>query len=359
MKRPMARRVGRLMVAAAVGFLAGALVTAWVLPDVDDSAIRHATESLRVTAPVESRSASAMPPLQAVVTPPRTETVQPRDGGSVSVLTASPPKVGQKIRAGDIVAEISGRPVLAFPRSVPLYRDLSVGDKGNDVRQLERTLAERGLLGGQPSSRATERTRKAVNELLARAGHAKVPPGVVLPLADTVIIPDGATVTAAAEIGDRLDAEHPLVTVETRGSVVTARADVLSVAFLEPGSSVTVTNIQGASAEARVTSKSAFQEATTDQPAGYDIVIAPPEGLELEVGDAVVISVASTGEPQLAVPLSALRQDGDHTYVLVVPDAGQTTQPSRLDVVVDGQSDGYAILRGSSLSVGTLVVLRT
>ena len=53
------------------------------------------------------------------------------------------------------------------------------------------------------------------------------------------------------------------------------------------------------------------------------------------------------------------RWQATHTYVLVVPDAGQTTQPSRLDVVVDGQSDGYAILRGSSLTVGTLVVLRT
>lgn len=164
---------------------------------------------------------------------------------------------------------------------------------------------------------------------------------------------------AAAEIGDRLDTEHPLVTVETRGPVVTARADVISAAFLEPGALVTITNDQGAAAEARINSKSGFREGTTDQPAGYDVVISPPEGLELKAGRAVIVSVAATGQPQPAVPLSALRHDGDQTYVLVVPDAGQTTQPSRVEVVVGSQSDGFAILRGSSLTEGTLVILRT
>lgn len=359
MKRPSARDLGRIMVAAAAGCLVGASVTAWLLPDVDDSAIRHATESMRVTAAVELRSPNAMSPLQAVVTPPLTETAHLRDGGFVSVITADPPKVGETIRAGDVIAEISGRPVLAFPRAVPLYRDLSVGDKGNDVKQLETILAERGLLGEQPDSRATERTRKAVNELLSEAGHAELPEGLVLKLADTVVIPDGAKVMAAAEVGDQLDAEHPLATIETRGSVVTARADVLSAAFLEPGSPVTLTNVRGTAAEAKVESKSAFQEATSDHPAGYDVVIAPPEGLDLEVGGAVVVSVAATGEPQPAVPLSALRHEGAQTYVLAVPDAGQTTQPNRVDVVVGSQSDGFAILRDSSLPEGTLVVLRT
>ncbi len=347
------------MVAAAVGCLVGALFTAWLLPDVDDSAIRHATESLRVTSAVEMRSPNAMAPLQAVVTPPQTETVVPREDGSLSIVTARPPKAGQTIRAGDVVAEVSGRPLLAFPTSVPLYRDLSVGDQGNDVRQLEEILAGRELLGERPDRRATDATRQAVDRLLTQAGYAGRSADSVLLLADTVIVPDGAKVTAAAAVGDRLDGEHPLVTVETQGPTITARADVLSAAFLEPGTSVTVTTSQGTAMQAQVTSKSAFHEATTDQPAGYDVVIAPPEGLELTVGGVVMVTVAASGEPQPAVPLSALRQEGGTTYVLTVADAGQTTQPNRVDVVITSQADGFAILRDGSLTQGTLVVLRT
>jgi peptidoglycan hydrolase-like protein with peptidoglycan-binding domain len=52
------------------------------------------------------------------------------------------PEAGDKVDCGDVLYRVDDDPVLLLCGAVPAYRDLHVGDEGNDVRQLNRTLHE-------------------------------------------------------------------------------------------------------------------------------------------------------------------------------------------------------------------------
>ena len=54
------------------------------------------------------------------------------------------PDDGDKVECGDVLYRVDDDPVLLLCGTVPAYRDLAIGDKGNDVRQLNRNLHEPG-----------------------------------------------------------------------------------------------------------------------------------------------------------------------------------------------------------------------
>lgn len=60
------------------------------------------------------------------------------------VLTATPKAIGNVVTPGQLVAAVSGRPLLLLPSSVPLYRDIELGDSGPDVTALHTALASFG-----------------------------------------------------------------------------------------------------------------------------------------------------------------------------------------------------------------------
>ncbi len=53
------------------------------------------------------------------------------------------PDEGDKVDCGDVLYRVDDDPVLLLCGTVPAYRDLHIGDEGNDVRQLNRNLHER------------------------------------------------------------------------------------------------------------------------------------------------------------------------------------------------------------------------
>jgi hypothetical protein len=54
------------------------------------------------------------------------------------------PAEGGKVECGDVLYRVDDDPVLLLCGTVPSYRDLDIGDKGKDVRQLNRNLHELG-----------------------------------------------------------------------------------------------------------------------------------------------------------------------------------------------------------------------
>jgi peptidoglycan hydrolase-like protein with peptidoglycan-binding domain len=54
------------------------------------------------------------------------------------------PDEGDKFDCGDVLYRVDDDPVVMLCGTVPAYRDLDIGDKGNDVRQLNRNLHELG-----------------------------------------------------------------------------------------------------------------------------------------------------------------------------------------------------------------------
>ena len=88
-----------------------------------------------------------------------------------AVVTGKVPKVGSTIKAGGVLLEIAGRPVIGLAGVLPMYRSLAPGSKGPDVLQLEQTLDKLGYDPGTVDSKYDSGTARAVEELYEAAGY--------------------------------------------------------------------------------------------------------------------------------------------------------------------------------------------
>ncbi|HEU0131188.1 MAG TPA: peptidoglycan-binding domain-containing protein [Mycobacteriales bacterium] len=62
-------------------------------------------------------------------------------GAEALVVTRVRKPAGATVAAGDVVVDVSGRPLYALLGQFPAYRDIKPGDRGDDVRQLQAALA--------------------------------------------------------------------------------------------------------------------------------------------------------------------------------------------------------------------------
>jgi HlyD family secretion protein len=138
-----------------------------------------------------------------------------------SVVTGLPVRAGDKVRAGQVVAEVSGRPVLVLPGEVPAYRDILPGARGADVAQLQNALTNLGYgIGDDVNGLYGAGTKAAVVAVYAEIGYEVTTTG-----------PDDVerVRAAARRVRDATDILHAAVR-ETPGSqspsVATARQAV-------------------------------------------------------------------------------------------------------------------------------------
>ena len=98
------------------------------------------------------------------------------------------PAVGDKVGCGDVLYRVDERPVLLLCGAIPAYRDLHVGDRGRDVRQLNRNLR----IGGDEF---TPRTARALAKLRPGAAGA-------LDAEDAIFLPGPVRIAeVTAELG--------------------------------------------------------------------------------------------------------------------------------------------------------------
>lgn len=89
------------------------------------------------------------------------------------------PGIGEEVDCGDVLYRVNEHPVLLLCGAVPAYRDLSTGDAGRDVRQLNRNLHVHG-------DAFTTQTEQALAALQRREG---VDATGALALGDAVFLP--------------------------------------------------------------------------------------------------------------------------------------------------------------------------
>jgi hypothetical protein len=149
----------RTWLAAAVVLTAVTATGGVVAMSGGEQATSAAQEPPASTVKVEKGSLSAM------VSSNGTLTYRARsDGSPYSAINQASgtytklPEAGDEVDCGDVLYRVDDGPVLLLCGTVPAYRDLHVGDDGNDVRQLNRNL---GLHG----SEFTWKTEKALKKL--------------------------------------------------------------------------------------------------------------------------------------------------------------------------------------------------
>lgn len=187
----------RLMKAGIAVLIAGAIASAGLVAGVlvatppDDDSWAQQSEHWIDTGLVEYRDERA---LQASVTIPDQSALILNATG---ILTHSECVVGATLSSGQITAHVEEQPILGLATSVPLWRGLTVGDQGEDVKALQRELtrlgfevSDDGRYGGQ--------TRDALSMLWKQ--HGITDRGRSLDFTQVMWLPETAVVVFTCDV---------------------------------------------------------------------------------------------------------------------------------------------------------------
>ncbi|MFE5558812.1 peptidoglycan-binding protein [Streptomyces sp. NPDC056544] len=145
---------GRRVVLAVVGGAAlmavgGLLATTLVKSPAQVAAETGPPAQGALTADVERRVLAQTVVMRGTVVADQSVAVSPQgvrsgEGTGAALVTKLPLKAGDPVTAGQLIAEVSGRPVFTLHGGQPMYRDLRPGASGDDVAQLQQALRELG-----------------------------------------------------------------------------------------------------------------------------------------------------------------------------------------------------------------------
>ncbi|MFJ8823656.1 peptidoglycan-binding protein [Streptomyces sp. NPDC102467] len=133
-----------------------------------------------LTSPVEHRVLTSSVIVRGQVVAGQSVDVAPQvaggEDGSAPVVTKLPVKQGDRLKAGQVLLEVSGRPVFALPGRIPVYRDLKPGAEGDDVKQLQGALRDLGHgTGGDTAGTFGAGTKAALDAFYAAIGYDPLP----------------------------------------------------------------------------------------------------------------------------------------------------------------------------------------
>ncbi|NDU72092.1 hypothetical protein GWI34_05555 [Actinomadura sp. DSM 109109] len=319
-------------------------------------------------------------------------------GGGDVVITKLFLRVGQQVRPGKVVAEVSYRPVLALHGAVPAIRDLTQGSSGPDVAQLQRSLAELGYGSGTDvSGKFGTGTARAITRLYSAIGYpvpvtTSAEPGgpkvkgltspggratatsrrvakptklVQLPKSEVMYIPSfPAQITKlGGGLGGKVSGDLLKVTL---GSLkLTGRLDPASEDAVKPGQDAKVlledTGRQYTATVSKVGDLVKPKQGGSGDTGPYIPVTlnAPrPWNVGLEGQDArITVAEAATEGAVLAVPIGAITAPADGQTSVTVVQAGEVRR--RVRVIAGMSADGYVEIRpvGGDLREGDTVVV--
>ncbi|WP_063744806.1 peptidoglycan-binding protein [Embleya scabrispora] len=184
MPTPAARRrralVG-LVVIALILTCGGLLAARFVKSPGEKAAEAKAPAPSVISAVVERRVLTDTVVLRGTVTAGQTVVVAPQvslAGGKDGAGATKPVVTGVRVKAGDVLAagqvllEVSGRPVFVLPGDLPVYRDLRPGGEGRDVEQLQVALVRLGYkVGADKAGTYGAGTKAAVAAFYRATGY--------------------------------------------------------------------------------------------------------------------------------------------------------------------------------------------
>ncbi|MCT9868042.1 peptidoglycan-binding protein [Paenarthrobacter aurescens] len=330
-----------------------------------------------VSATVERRAVANQVVLSGKVIAGAQATLQASPAESVDrlVVTAVAKEAGSAVVPGEVLAVVSGRPLLILPSSVPLYRDIGPEDSGPDVEALQTALANFGY-ACTTTGTFDLATQQALGSWYKAAGYKAPAAPDPLPQEDAgnaapsnssdvmfrwrefVQVPgDTGTVASIAGTGSILAEDGIVARIRVADDSIVARADVVQSESFVVGTPVTVRAGSTVldTAVVRVSNFLEGDQSKSEIP-GKDITVALPPGTQGFAADqSVTMTAGSAVAESLAVPLIAIRQDGGTAYLLVEGNS----EPRRLEVKVTAQADGWAAIADvDGLVVGDQVKLQ-
>jgi peptidoglycan hydrolase-like protein with peptidoglycan-binding domain len=245
---------------------------------------------------------------------------------------------GDTITSGEQLAELDGEPLFVLTGTVPAWRDLTPGESGPDVTELQKALASLGYYDdGDTPGYFGPATEDAVFLYYQHLGYTAPSTGGV-PAADVVFLPSLPATVIAVNGTTGEQPGQPFLELAARGSL--ALAGELPPAYagqVKPGLKVTIYDeVTGIRATGTVTD---LGTATTTVPTGtvVDIGSASGSASSSSSGSSGSSSSSSTGStgssgatpfiPLTVQPSRPLASALNGENVLVTVETGQTEGP--------------------------------
>jgi peptidoglycan hydrolase-like protein with peptidoglycan-binding domain len=307
------------------------------------------------------------------------------DGSPYSVVNQATgvvtglPGVGEVIKCGQAIYRVHGRPVALLCGSTPLYRSLSEGLKGWDVKELNRNLVNLGYADASvvdPSGYFGSATRSALKNLkadlgLAPTGSLEPDQAVALPgplRISSVSVPlgtpaqPGATIAQATSTARRVEvdlepSEAEGVKVGDRASITLPNNRTTAGVVARVGTLVVDDGSDSGSASASGSGSSGGSGAATATVPVF--VKLKRVGQTRGIQEAPVQLSITTGriKDALSVPVTALLAQAGGGYAVETVDAGGERQLVKVELGAFDQANGLVQVSGAGVRAGQRVVV--
>src|ERR1022692_3640140 len=291
-----------------------------------------------ITAVARTQVLASTITVRGTVTARRTINVTASAPYSQIVVTRMLVSAGQRVRPGQLVTEIDGRPSFLLQGILPAYRSLHDGDPGPDVSQAQHALERLGYLDfDQPGyfGQSTELALLLFYHHLGypaplrhhAAGGPVLPPqitprsaaiglripDVYLPMSEVTFIPAASALVVAvnAKVGTAVFA-GPVLQLATGDPIVAGTLGQAQARLVRVGMSAGISSERPPLSVLGVVTRSGFYPSANGQVgrgSGYPVAVTGlrplPQSL---IGHQVRLTVwlAATSGPVLAVPLAAV-----------------------------------------------------
>ena len=217
----------------------------------------------------------------------------PAGGGSAGPVYVSRLDVaaGRTISNGEKLAEIDGEPLFALSGRVPAWRDMTPGESGPDVAELQKSLASLGYYtGGDTAGFFGPATQDAVSLYYEHLGYTAPATGG-MPMTDVIFLPSLPAKVIAVNGAQGQQPGQPFLELAARGSLaLTGELPPAYAGQVKTGLKVQIFDeVTGIHAAGTVTD---LGTATTLAPAGTIVDVGGGSGA---VGSAGSTGSGSTG----------------------------------------------------------------
>ncbi|MDO4898473.1 MAG: hypothetical protein Q3965_04100 [Rothia sp. (in: high G+C Gram-positive bacteria)] len=337
-----------------------------------------------ITATVERRTLENTLALTCTVDYSQKRALTVSTAASGAQFTSIDVTEGERLTNGSLVAEINGQPVFTVLGGFSFYRDLNLKDRGPDARLLNQALTAMGYQyarTGADQDLVDAETYRALNRLRAFFNYPALEENQPIAASQFIVLPEEVQVVSKPRSTGDVDAgaiatlssgQQKVACKPATGTVTDDITSGLKARLPELGSEeypVTVASKDASGAEAgqgdtgALTGEGSAGAAAGNAGSGsntsgerYLSITASATATEGKTRLNGELILASSGEPGLVVPSSALFTTTEGTQLtLVEADGSQHTQK----VTVGFSAQGYSVVspQGGSLTEGDSVLL--
>jgi peptidoglycan hydrolase-like protein with peptidoglycan-binding domain len=366
-----------IVIVALIAAIGGLLISTTIKSPADVAAQTQPPGLTQLTATVQRQVISTTVLAQGKVSQPAEVSGPAASGGggpsgAQPIVTRIFLHPGAEVGPGSVILEVAGRPVFAFPGTVPAYRNLIPGETGEDVAELQVALEEIGLgVGDDTSGIYGPGTATAVAAFYQDIGYSapmistgpKANRGAMMPLSEFMFIPrfPAHVASLGAKVGGT--ASGKLVTLSMGNPAVAGQLNPNDRGLVRPGMKVRITNtVTGRSVHGRITSVKSRTETKGSISGGIFLPMRVRPGRPLPpslIGQNVTLTItaAHSSGPVLAVPEAAVFASvNGSTYVTKVTGAhSQVRVPVRTGLTGDGLVEVTPV-GGAALAAGDAVL---